>query len=71
MPHMPAKVILDIITGDKVSQIQGQSEVTGPAADVIIVNPNGFILKNSTFINVKSLTLVSGWLNHKHNIDIR
>lgn len=47
----PADIILNEITGSRVSNINGYGEVFGKTAEVIIANPNGIMVGSAGFIN--------------------
>lgn len=61
LQNKSTKVILNIVTGDKPSKLSGITEVSGTPADIIIVNPNGFVIQGAVFYNAKSVTLITGW----------
>ncbi|MBC7950415.1 MAG: filamentous hemagglutinin N-terminal domain-containing protein, partial [Rhodospirillaceae bacterium] len=57
---MPAQVILNEVTGTGASQLNGPTEVFGPAANVIVANPNGISVDGGSFINSPRVTLTTG-----------
>ncbi|WP_218811047.1 two-partner secretion domain-containing protein, partial [Klebsiella quasipneumoniae] len=46
-----ASVILNEVTSNKMSNLQGFIEVNGQKADVVIANPNGITCSGCSFIN--------------------
>lgn len=56
----PADIILNEITGSRVSNINGYGEVFGKQAEVIIANPNGIMVGGAGFINTSRLSLITG-----------
>lgn len=56
----PAQVILNEVTGTGASQLKGPTEVFGPAANVIVANPNGISVDGGSFINTPRVTLTTG-----------
>lgn len=59
----PADIILNEITGSRVSNINGYGEVFGKTAEVIIANPNGIMVGSAGFINTSRLSLITGSSN--------
>ncbi len=59
----PADIILNEITGSRVSNINGYGEVFGKKAEVIIANPNGIMVGGAGFINTSRLSLITGSSN--------
>ena len=55
-----ARVILNEITSNNVSQIKGSLEIAGPKSDVIIANPNGIVVNGGSFLNIDRLAMVVG-----------
>jgi len=55
-----AKLILNEITSTHKSDIAGVTEVAGDAADVIVANPNGIVVKGGGFINTPNAQLTTG-----------
>jgi filamentous hemagglutinin len=55
-----ARIILNEVSGALPSQLKGQIEVAGRAADVIIANPNGITCDGCGFINTPRATLTTG-----------
>ncbi|EJN02508.1 filamentous hemagglutinin N-terminal domain-containing protein [Phyllobacterium sp. YR531] len=56
----PATVILNEVTKANRSSLEGQVEVFGGRADVIIANPNGITCNSCGFINSPRATLTTG-----------
>ena len=56
----PAKLILNEVTGGNISNILGQTEIFGGAADFILANPNGITCRGCGFINTPRATLTTG-----------
>lgn len=59
----PADIILNEITGSRISNINGYAEVFGKKAEVIIANPNGIMVGGAGFINTSRLSLITGSSN--------
>ncbi|HKN79314.1 MAG TPA: filamentous hemagglutinin N-terminal domain-containing protein, partial [Lysobacter sp.] len=61
-PHLQqnATGILAEVTGTDISRLQGTMEVFGPAADLLIANPNGLYVNGVSVLNANSLTLTTG-----------
>jgi len=55
-----ASIILNEVTSNNISKINGYSEIAGQKADLILANPNGFVMNQAGFINVGKLTAVVG-----------
>ncbi|WP_323117861.1 filamentous hemagglutinin N-terminal domain-containing protein [Burkholderia alba] len=55
-----ASVILNEVTGAGVSRLQGATEIAGPAARLIVANPNGIGTDGASFINATRVTLAAG-----------
>ncbi|ANF60392.1 YopT-type cysteine protease domain-containing protein [[Haemophilus] ducreyi] len=63
-----AKLILNQVTGDHESNIQGALEVAGKKADLIIVNPNGITLNGVKTINTDRFVVsTSDIIPHREN----
>ncbi len=58
--YQEANVILNEVTGAKVSYLNGAIEVLGRRADLIIANENGIIVNGVSTINANNLTLSTG-----------
>ena len=58
-----ASIILNEITGNHISNLQGMLEIAGTKANVIIANPNGIMGNGFGFINADRSTLVTGTPN--------
>ena len=56
----PATVILNEVTSNNRSAVNGPVEVFGRKADVIIANPNGITCDGCGFINTPRATLTTG-----------
>jgi len=59
-----ASVILNEVTSNNISQINGYTEIAGKKADLVLANPNGFVFNGSGFINVSKFSAVVGSSNH-------
>ena len=55
-----ATVILNEVTGNNISNINGGVEVFGPRADFILANENGISLNGATFLNTNGITMTTG-----------
>ncbi|URQ60269.1 filamentous hemagglutinin N-terminal domain-containing protein [Pantoea alhagi] len=55
-----ARVILNEVTSNRASNLQGNLEVAGQKAHVIIANPNGITCNGCDFINTSRNTLTTG-----------
>ncbi|MGV7963935.1 filamentous hemagglutinin N-terminal domain-containing protein, partial [Photorhabdus tasmaniensis] len=55
-----AELIINEVTGSGRSELQGQLEIVGNKANVIIANPNGITCDGCGFINTASATLTTG-----------
>ncbi|MFM7621170.1 MAG: filamentous hemagglutinin N-terminal domain-containing protein, partial [Alphaproteobacteria bacterium] len=58
-----ASIILNEVTSNNISQINGYTEIVGSKADLILANPNGFVMNGAGFINTNKLTTVVGKAN--------
>ena len=58
-----AAVILNEVTSNNISQINGYQEIAGRKADYVLANPNGITVNNGGFINVDRVTMVVGSAN--------
>ena len=58
--YQPARIILNQVNGNQVSQLNGYLEVAGQQAEVIIANENGITCNGCGFINTSDMTLTSG-----------
>ncbi|WP_262340637.1 filamentous hemagglutinin N-terminal domain-containing protein, partial [Bordetella pertussis] len=56
----PARAILNEVTGVSPTTLEGALEVFGPAADVLVANPNGLTANGLSTINIRGLTLSTG-----------
>jgi hypothetical protein len=61
-----ASIILNEVTSGNISQLNGYTEIAGKKADLILANPNGFVINGAGFINVDKLTLVAGSTNQSN-----
>lgn len=55
-----ADIILNEITSNQQTNINGYIEVAGKKADVIIANPNGIMVSGGGFINTARLSMITG-----------
>lgn len=55
-----AKIILNEVTGNNASQLNGFAEIFGDRAQFVIANPNGITCKGCGFINTSRTTLTTG-----------
>lgn len=55
-----AKVILNEVTSQNASTLEGMMEVAGDSAHLIIANPNGITTQGGGFINAQKATLTTG-----------
>ena len=58
-----ASIILNEVTSNNISQINGYTEIAGRKADLILANPNGIQMNGAGFINVSRLTAIVGSSN--------
>jgi filamentous hemagglutinin len=58
-----ASVILNEVTSNNISQINGYTEIAGKKADLILANPNGIQMNGAGFINVSRFSAVIGSTN--------
>lgn len=58
-----ASVILNEVTSNQMSNLQGFIEVNGQKADVVIANPNGITCSGCSFINTNNAILTTGQVN--------
>jgi filamentous hemagglutinin len=58
-----ASVILNEVTSNNISQINGYTEIAGKKADLILANPNGIQMNGAGFINVSRFSAVIGSAN--------
>lgn len=61
-----ASLIINEVTSNRVSRLNGQIEVAGKKADVIIANPGGVVCDGCGFINTGRSMLTSGTPNMKN-----
>lgn len=62
-----ATTILNEVTGNKSSNINGTVEIFGKKADFILANENGINLNGANFINTNGVTLTTGKINKGEN----
>lgn len=55
-----AGIILNEVSGQVASSLNGKIEVAGPSARVIVANPNGISANGAGFINANRVSLVAG-----------
>ncbi|MEJ0004108.1 MAG: filamentous hemagglutinin N-terminal domain-containing protein [Pararobbsia sp.] len=58
----PARIIVNEVTGELPSTLNGYLEVAGPRAEVVVANPNGITCSSCGFINAERGTLTTGRL---------
>lgn len=58
-----ASVILNEVTSNKASTLNGFIEVGGQKADVVIANPNGITCSGCSFINANKVVMTTGTVN--------
>jgi len=58
-----ADIILNEVTSNKITNLNGYTEIFGKRAELIIANPNGISIKGAGFINTSRLGLITG--SHK------
>lgn len=67
-----ASIILNEVTGNSKTHLNGYTEIAGRQADLIIANPNGISMAGAGFINLSRLTAVVGSANqinpHPNNL---
>ena len=56
----PAGIILNEVTGSKLSELNGMLEIAGQQASLIIANPNGINAAGVGFINTNRVVLTTG-----------
>mgnify|MGYP003386161608 CR=1 FL=1 len=61
-----ASIILNEVTSNRVTRLNGYTEIAGKRADLIIANPNGISMSGAGFINTARLTAVVG-SSDQHN----
>ncbi|WP_010100249.1 filamentous hemagglutinin N-terminal domain-containing protein [Burkholderia ubonensis] len=55
-----ARTIVNQVTSTNPSLIQGQIDVAGPRANVVLANPNGITVNGGSFVNTGRLALTTG-----------
>lgn len=58
-----ASIILNEVTSNNISQINGYTEIAGKKADLVLANPNGFVMNGAGFINVSRVSAIVGSSN--------
>ncbi len=58
-----ASIILNEVTSNNISQINGYTEIAGKKADLVLANPNGFVMNGAGFVNVSRFSAVVGSSN--------
>jgi filamentous hemagglutinin family protein len=58
-----AKIIINQVTGNNRSNINGITEIAGRNADIIIANGNGIDIKGASYINTARLSFITGIVN--------
>ncbi len=58
-----ASIILNEVTSSNISQINGYTEIAGKKADLVLANPNGFVMNGAGFVNVSRFTAAVGSSN--------
>lgn len=66
----PANVILNEVTSNRASTINGMIEVAGNKAQVIVANPSGITCNSCGFINTERATLTTGKVVNAFNGEI-
>lgn len=56
----PADIILNEVSSNRISRLEGYTEIFGKKAELIIANPNGIMVQGAGFINTSRLALVIG-----------
>ena len=69
LAHGQANIIINEITSNTPSDINGTIEIAGQKADVIIANENGINVNNAGFINTAGVTLTTGKIDEQRNIN--
>ncbi|WP_051887992.1 hemagglutinin repeat-containing protein [Caballeronia sordidicola] len=62
-PGQSARIIVNQVTGNLPSSLNGYLEVAGPKAQVILSNANGILVDGGGFINTSRATLTTGTPN--------
>jgi len=57
---LSAGVILNEVTGTNPTSLLGPTEVFGPAANLIVANPNGLTVNGASFLNTPRVSLTTG-----------
>ncbi|MDR0571247.1 MAG: filamentous hemagglutinin N-terminal domain-containing protein, partial [Rickettsiales bacterium] len=64
-----ADIILNEITANRQTKIEGYMEIAGKKADLIIANPNGIMVSGGGFLNTSRLALITGSSLNGNNCD--
>lgn len=64
-----ASLIINEVTSNNLSQLNGFVEIAGQKSDLIIANPNGISINGAGFINVNNLNIVASKVNYLPNAD--
>lgn len=62
-----ARIILNEVNSTRASKIEGNIEVAGQQANLVIANPSGIDVRGGGFINANNVSLTTG--RTQHNID--
>ncbi|NLK67048.1 MAG: filamentous hemagglutinin N-terminal domain-containing protein [Campylobacteraceae bacterium] len=62
-----AKLIVNKVNSNKASSLEGNIEIVGDRADLLIANPSGINIDGAHFINSKSTTLTTGEIRYDGN----
>ncbi|SEP27465.1 two-partner secretion domain-containing protein [Propionispora vibrioides] len=62
-----ASVILNEVTGNRSSSLNGFIEVAGNRASIVIANPNGMVINGLGYINTANATLATGLISTWQN----
>lgn len=66
-----ARAILNEVTSDHASFINGYTEIFGGKADLILANPNGIAIAGAGFINTSRMAMVAGRPNLDGNGNVK
>ena len=55
-----ASTILNEVTSNRISRLEGYTEIYGTRADLIVANPNGIYIKGAGFLNTSRLSIITG-----------
>jgi filamentous hemagglutinin family protein len=62
-----ANTIINQVTSANRSYLYGALSVTGPAANVIVVNPNGITVNGGSFVNTGGVALSTGSISYQNS----